>query len=251
MSEGDLVPSVLFFPSTLNALPEIRKKPADPQEISRHRFVTHSLVTEVTGELVASTARSGTGRAARSGTGRSCTAAVAAAVTARSGTGWGTAVRRSITAGVLVAALLRLEALLHQATEAAALLLLMAAARGSTAIRRSRSTARSGWGTAARSSAATIAATIAARSGTGRSGTGIAARSGTGWAARSGTARSRTGIAARRCTGRSRVTARVPVQLEQASVGNTRASNDQQGSGQSRPLHLEISRVPGVTVRNR
>ena len=249
MSEGDLVPSVLFFPSTLNALPEIRKKPADPQEISRHRFVTHSLVTEVTGELVASTARSGTGWAARSGTGRSCTAAVAvaAAVTARSGTGWGTAVRRSITAGVLVAALLRLEALLHQATEAAALLLLMAAARGSTAIRRSRSTARSGWGTAARSSAATIAA----RSGTGRSGTGIAARSGTGWAARSGTARSRTGIAARRCTGRSRVTARVPVQLEQASVGNTRASNDQQGSGQSRPLHLEISRVPGVTVRNR
>jgi hypothetical protein len=210
--------------TALNALFQIQKKPADPQEISRSRFVTHSQVTEVTGELVASTARSGTGRAARSGTGRS------------------TAVRRSVAAVIL----LLLAALLEQATEAAALLLLRAAARGSTAIRRSRCTARSGWGTAARSSSGS-----STRSCTSRSGTGIAARSGTGRAARSGTGRSRTGIAARRCTGRSRVTARVPVQLEQACVGNARASDDQQGSGQSRPLHLEISRVSGVTVRNR
>ncbi len=175
----------------LSALPLKRKKPADPQEISRHRIVTHSLVTEVTGELVASTARSGTGWAARSGTGRS-RACVAAAVAARSGTGRGTAVRRSTAAAALVAAHLRHAALLQQAAEAVALLL--RAAAWSTAVSRSRCTARSGWGTAARSS--------------------------TGWAARSGTSRSRTGIAARRCTGRSRITARVPVQLEQACVRN-------------------------------
>ncbi len=164
------------------------KKPADPQEISRHRIVTHSLVTEVTGELVASTARSGTGWAARSGTGRSCTG-----VTARSGTRRSTAVRRSTAAAALAAVHLRQAALLQQAAEAVALLL-RAAAR-STAVSRSRCTARSGWGTAARSSSTSIAA-------------------------RSGTSRSRTGIAARRCTGRSRITARVPVQLEQACVRN-------------------------------
>ena len=133
-----------------------RKKPADSRRISRRQIVTDSLVTEVTGELVASTARSGTSWASGS-----------AASTARSGTGWCTASSTAMSAAALTAAHLWQTALLQQAAEAVALA--GAAARRSTAVRRSWSTARSGWSTAARSnSSASIAAAASARSSTAR-----------------------------------------------------------------------------------
>ena len=236
-------------------------------------------------ELVASTARSCTARSAsgRSSTGRSSTAAVAA----RSGTGrssTATSSARSSTArssaapvvtGVaaalwLAAADLRQAALLQQAAQVAALAWL-AAARRRTAVSRSRSTASSDRSCTGRSSTAASSArsctgrsstaTVAARSSTGRGSTAASsARSCTGRsstaavAARSSTARSSTAtiaasVGTRSCTARSRVTTGVPVEPEQTSVSNARTCNQHQSGGQSRPLHLEISKCSRGSLR--
>ena len=208
-------------------------------------------------ELVASTARSCTARSAsgRSSTGRSSTAAVAA----RSGTGrssTATSSARSSTArssaapvvtGVaaalwLAAADLRQAALLQQAAQVAALAWL-AAARRRTAVSRSRSTASSDRSCTGRSSTAASSA----RSCTGRSSTAtVAARSST---ARSSTATIAASVGTRSCTARSRVTTGVPVEPEQTSVSNARTCNQHQSGGQSRPLHLEISKCSRGSLR--